>query len=231
MKIYAISDLHGNLPLKRLGLPECDLLLIAGDIGPWHNGSNSWKQSFWFQNEFKMYLDELSRIAKNIVCIPGNHDFSCECDLPLIKDALKPYWMLHDGMVEIEGLKIFGTAWQPWFNDWAFNCTDDEAGLGKKYSIIPEGLDILITHNPPHGICDRPTDPEILTRIEREGRDTNLGSVMLRDCIKRVKPKVNVCGHIHSANGCGLLESTKVYNVSLLNEQYKMVYAAKEIIF
>ena len=85
--------------------------------------------------------------------------------------------------------------------------------------MIPTGLDVLITHCPPHGVCD-----------VVEGETEHLGSTMLTKHIARTKPKINICGHIHSAHGEGLLGTTRVYNASLLNESYRFVYPPIEII-
>jgi len=52
------------------------------------------------------------------------------------------------------------------------------------YDQIPQNTDILVTHGPVQGYVDN-----------------TAGCPALLEHVKRVKPKLVVCGHIHSAHG------------------------------
>ena len=53
-----------------------------------------------------------------VVLVAGNHDQSIEAwGVP---DGLRCHY-LQDAGIELSGLQIWGTPWQPWFYDWAFN--------------------------------------------------------------------------------------------------------------
>lgn len=49
-------------------------------------------------------------------------------------------------------LKTFSSSFgrQPWFYGWGFNLPRGQALL-EKWNLIPDGIDILITHGPPLG--------------------------------------------------------------------------------
>jgi hypothetical protein len=72
---------------------------------------------------------------------------------------------------------------------------------------IPEGTDIVVSHQPPYGCGDR-----------------GLGSHELRAAIRRVKPRLVICGHIHEGFGRFGCEGVTVYNVSVVDEQYRLVH-------
>ena len=57
---------------------------------------------------------------------------------------------LKDKETEVYGLRIYGSPWQPLFMNWAYNMPRGEKILSK-WNLIPEGVDILITHGPPLG--------------------------------------------------------------------------------
>lgn len=78
--------------------------------------------------------------------ISGNHDFLFERN-PGVAEALVPanVTYLRDSGVEIEGLKIWGSPWQPWFGDWAFNL-DRGRRLAEKWALIPEEVNVLFGH-------------------------------------------------------------------------------------
>lgn len=61
--------------------------------------------------------------------------------------AVRSITYLQGSAVEIEGLKIYGSPWQPEFQGWAFNLPRGPR-LREKWRLIPEGLDILVTHGP-----------------------------------------------------------------------------------
>ena len=50
---------------------------------------------------------------------------------------------MQDEGVEWQGLKIWGTPWQPWFFNWAFNGRPDE--LKSKWALIPDDTTIADT--------------------------------------------------------------------------------------
>ena len=55
---------------------------------------------------------------------------------------------LEDSGVEIAGTRWWGSPWQPEFNSWAFNLPRGEP-LSEKWALIPDDVDVLVTHSPP----------------------------------------------------------------------------------
>ena len=201
MKIALTSDLHGNLPV----IPECDLLLIAGDVTP------VWKHSIefqwdWLENDFNNWLKEVP--AEHIVGIAGNHDFIAE-QYPYVLDGLN-WRYLQDETIQIPekyGFKIHGSPWTPQFFNWAFMKEDED--LAEKWALIPDDVDILLTHGPPFGICDLTLE------------QVHAGSKTLMERIKHLpKLKIHLFGHIHEAYG---KDRITLYNASLVNRDYEPV--------
>jgi hypothetical protein len=69
-----------------------------------------------------------------------------------------PAHVLVDNVVTVEGLKIYGSPFSPYFRDWAFNAPPlDDGGdefMDRKFSRIPDDTDIFIIHGPPMGYGD-----------------------------------------------------------------------------
>lgn len=197
MKICAISDLHGHLPQ----IPECDLLLIAGDIGPY------WPSAFqyhWLRTEFK---DWLSQQTAFVVGIAGNHDTVFE-DYPEDVDKLNlPWTYLQDSSVMFKGLKIYGTPWTVQYYDWPFMAED--IVLADKWSMIPEDTNILLVHGPPKYYGD------LVSRGTHEGSETLLLRLM------DIKPELTVFGHIHEGRGDWAFFDGRLANVTITSKTEK----------
>lgn len=95
--------------------------------------------------------------------------------------------------------------WTPTFEDWAFQ--DDDDALAEHWRLIPDDVDVLLSHGPPWGVCD------LLPP------DRHAGSGSLRAWVDRVQPPLLVCGHVHEAAGIATLGRTRVANVSLTGGQ------------
>ena len=117
---------------------------------------------------------------------------------------------------------MYGSPWQPWFWDWSFNAPDGPEGeifLDKKFSLIPDRVDILLVHGPPKGFGD----------VAPDGR--SCGSTSLLRQLQRAKPKLSVHGHIHCGRGNWTYpranaEDGIICNASVLNEEYHLVHPA-----
>ena len=194
MKILCVSDLHGYPP----ELPPSDMVILAGDYCQGRGKKE------WYDTHFRAWLETLHREYRWVVGIAGNHDFGLQDE----KFARSLPWVyLVDEFVEISGLRIYGSPYTPIFHDWAFN--ESEAELEKRWSTIPEGLDILVTHGPPFGILDATQNYE------------HVGSWALRRKVQEVKPRYHVFGHIHESKGVWTVGKTTHSNVAFVDEHYK----------
>jgi Icc-related predicted phosphoesterase len=72
-----------------------------------------------------------------------------------IQSHLPHVTYLQDKSVTIKGLVIYGSPWTFRRNSPATAFTKPDGTLGSKYwSLIPDNVDILVTHNPPLHILD-----------------------------------------------------------------------------
>lgn len=202
MKICCTSDLHGYWP----AIPDCDLLILAGDYAP------AWKHNpvRFYREKMTAWLHSIRDRGIEIAGIAGNHELLFESHPHLIPKTAWHY--LQDSGCEINGLKIWGTPWQPRFHDWAFNL--DEPELAEKWALIPDDTDILIVHGPPRGFGD----------FSRYGQ-VHCGSPSLLEAVQRIKPSLVVSGHIHSGNGVRMLGDTRIVNCSHVDDNYQPAWA------
>ena len=211
MIITFISDTHTKHHRVTATLPGGDLLIHSGDL----------MNSGYRKNDILEFLDWFDGIKgyDKKVFIAGNHDRYFEDRPDEIKDILADYpsiIYLEDQLVGIYDLgtdkstKIWGSPWQPEFYDWAFNLPRQGEELKEKWDAIPEGIDILITHGPAWGHLD----------TVKFNPGVNLGCELLAERIQAVKPKIHVCGHIHSGYGYKFADGTHRFNASVLDEEY-----------
>jgi Icc-related predicted phosphoesterase len=227
MRLVCISDLHGQLP----EIPDCDLLLISGDICPTSDHSSKF-QIKWLDTIFRRWLETIP--ANDVVACAGNHDFVFQTHFDKIPDLLWTY--LNVATAKFDSLKVFGSPWQNWFYDWAFNAPkppDGEGFLAKVYESIPDDVDIIVTHGPPFGGDPRWPHLADYTRPFGGRPAEHVGSKSLIKRMTVVSPKLLVTGHIHGGYGVypiNLAEedqpekSCLVVNASVLNERYIMTH-------
>ncbi|KAF2161655.1 hypothetical protein M409DRAFT_59036 [Zasmidium cellare ATCC 36951] len=204
-RFMVLSDTHNfeEDPSKPFPLsqetPKVDVVLHCGDLTQ-VGGLSAYKKAL---KMFEQFDAELKLV------IAGNHDLSLdgeywkthleEDDEPeehdeaveimtraLAKKANVTY--LTEGLYEFtlkSGSKfsIFVSPYQPEFGDWAFGYPRNS----DRWS-IPENVDIVMTHGPPHGILDF-------------GHGQNFGCESLLKAVARARPLMHCFGHIHEGYG------------------------------
>ena len=193
--------------IKGLTVPKCDLLLIAGDVS--RHGKRIHQDANWLASHFSKWLQE--QPAKHIVMTPGNHDVVFDYALKTVPKL--DCKVLIDELVEIEGLKIYGSPWSLEFYNWGFNLSEEKLKL--VWDNIPEGIDILLIHSPPYGIFDMTQNP----RYESK----RIGSPSLLKRIEEVRPKNVIFGHNHGEPGVVEKDGITYVNATLLNDYYERV--------
>ena len=216
MKVTLISDTHTQHARVGKDLPGGDLLIHAGDFMA--SGYNPMEAMLFFK-----WFDEIDNYDTKVF-IAGNHDrymqdYPTEAKYLLDKHLTISY--LEDNMLskyvnETTDVKIYGTPWQPEFYNWAFNLPRNGSELQSKWDAIPDNTDILVTHGPAYGFLD-----------DVEGRrGQHLGCELLTERIKAFKPKIHVCGHIHTGHGHYFDGHTHFFNAALLDERYRYTQSA-----
>lgn len=203
LKITAFSDTHTFH--KKTHLPICDISIFAGDLS-----------SVGYKHEIKDFLKWYSNQTGPTfkIFIAGNHDISFENDKEMVKELLNEYpdlIYLENSSTEVYGIKIWGSPFSPTFGKgWAFNANRGDE-IQKIWDLIPEDTNIVVTHTPVFGKLD-------YSRYKNE----NAGCENLRNTIKKIKPKIHVCGHIHECGGSLVEDEHTTYiNASLMDFYFK----------
>jgi predicted phosphodiesterase len=176
LRIVCLSDTHNRH--DALAVPDGDVLLHAGDF----TGRGRPREVA----AFGAFLARLPHEEK--VVVAGNHDFLFQDEPERARELLGEVTYLQDSLAEVAGLRVWGSPWQPWFYDWAFNLQRG-AALAEKWALVPDGVDVLITHGPPHGILDTTS------------RGERVGCEELTAARSRIRPRLHLFGHIHEAYG------------------------------
>lgn len=214
MRIVHFSDWHGN----KYDLPHADLYVCTGDmlknypdfddedlifrIIPSRESTNQ-------RNHVRKHAGSYRNLFANrdapVVCVRGNHDFTDLADL-----FGGDVWEVTDDPARtttVQGVKVGGCRGIPFIiGCWSDELMEDgrsckppvvRAPVGDFRDVVakvPDDLEILVTHAPPHGILD-------------EFGQEHIGSTAIRSHInqqlfrsdKQLSLKAHLFGHIHEA--------------------------------
>ena len=191
MRIVAVADTH--LYEHDLGvLPAGDILVHAGDMLR-HGGLD----------ELQVFVEWLhSQPHSTKIVVAGNHDWCLQRERVEAETLLGPeVHYLEDSGATIHGLRWWGSPWQPEYRQWAFNLPRGRP-LSEKWALIPDSVDILVTHAPPAGLGDR------------SPIDGRTGCEDLRRRVEELGPRLHIFGHIHQGGGLWQIGKTTSVNVT-----------------
>ena len=198
MKLLHITDTHTYH--NQLKLQDADVLCFTGDATNYRDPHLNHKEF----RDFYEWLTSIRNKYKRIIVIGGNHDsflFHNEKEVKkLFKNIDVDY--LHDSSVVIDGVEFYGSPWSPTFGDWCF--MQNRNTLNRRWELIPQSTQVLLTHTPPKGILD-------LT-LNRDGLLERCGcNALLKTVYKLPNLKAHLYGHLHS--------SRDVDNVGILDRE------------
>src|SRR3990167_9258822 len=200
MKLVILSDTHCTRPI----IPEGDVLIHCGD----HTYHGEYRESVaalsWFNNQ----------PHKHKLFIAGNHELGWQngMNIETICALFPSLTYLKDSGVEIDGVKFWGSPYQPEFMGWAFQKHRGEGAQGLRAHLekIPDNIDVLITHGPPFGFGDT------------NALDPRFGDQDLLDRVRVVRPKIHCYGNAHQGTGQWNSEGTIFINAAVLSEEYQL---------
>ncbi|GAB7358143.1 hypothetical protein MBLNU230_g0301t1 [Neophaeotheca triangularis] len=210
LRLVCISDTHNTDPSSgAIKLPPLggDILIHAGDLTNSGSPGEITKTLAW--------LGELTCKFRKVLVVAGNHDGCLEAAFDgregdgggEAREAVRRLCGETEGLVFLEHdegvrvlqlavpggrveVRVWGSPLSPARSGagrWAFQYPEAEAeGVWDR---VPTGLDLMVTHTPPKGLCDR-------SGFWGEG-----GCGVLRGVLGRVRPRVLVCGHCHEGRG------------------------------
>ena len=194
MKILHISDTHGFHDQFK-DMPAADVLVHSGDFtfaGSWYEAS-----------EFLTWFCALP--YKQKLLIAGNHD-AClygACGIQGLPDNV--HYLCNSGVL-IDGIRFYGV---PMFMEDCMNGTYEQL-----INNIPDDTDVLVTHQPPCGICD---EADYGKGLVHHGNET------LARRVRELQLKCCLFGHEHDAGGTvENINGTVFSNAALLDSAYKL---------
>lgn len=219
MKIICVSDTHTLY--DRIKIDPCDILISAGDY--------SFRGEPYIVREFHEWMNR--QPAKHKISVQGNHEKLVESAFAYSKDiaekACPGVHFIDEGLVEVEGLRLWCSAITPFFCNWAWNRYPGD-DIQKHWDRIPTDgtIDIIVTHGPVYGILD--------SLMQFNGKiceyeEVHLGCPQLLKKVLEVKPKAHIGGHIHPGYGTIVQDGIRFVNAALCDDSYRLVN--KPIIF
>jgi Icc-related predicted phosphoesterase len=211
-----MSDLHGRLPV----VPECEILLIAGDVCPdeypaktrfslWDPDLAREEQTNWLNEEYAAWELTWPASVRIALATPGNHDW-----VTTFPDKLRTK-LLIDELVETYGKRFYFTPWVSHIGNWNYQATREERQL--RFDEIPDKLDVLVAHSPAHDVLDKVYGPY----------GEHVGCPELRRVVQQKQPRYMIHGHIHEGQRYGnraQLGNTTVYNVAMWGDWKPVIF-------
>ncbi|KAJ4293213.1 hypothetical protein N0V90_008495 [Kalmusia sp. IMI 367209] len=207
VRFLVMSDTHDKVPSST---PQCDVLLHCGDLtedGSPQSISTALSALSKIDAEIKLIIagnHEISLDKTYYLAEGGSEAAYLESRSLLLNPDIRYLEEgTHDFMLKSGAhFKIYVSSWTPIYGSSAFQYPSNEdrfngaditpswaKNVGKETSIIPEGVDIVMTHGPPQYVLDKTAD----------GRSA--GCEHLRRAIARVRPRLHCFGHVHAGYG------------------------------
>lgn len=189
-KFVCVSDTH--MKHQKIDVPFGDVFVHAGDL----TVSGTLEELY----DVLTWISALPHALKLVT--PGNHDKDLQDPkiVALLREKFPNIHILIDETITFEGLKIHGSPWVSVFGDWWFMIGSVEK-RAQKWFMIPDDVDILITHMPAAGILDKDAYGE------------RHGCIALDYRIARLtRLKLHVFGHIHPS--AGILRRGQIISVN-----------------
>jgi len=194
-------------------IPHGDILIHSGDFADRRS-----KEEHPVQ--FKNFLQTFQSLPhKHKVFIAGNHDY-CLDGVPReqVQQLLGPdvHYLLDSG-VTILGLNIYGS---PWTTSTRMAFSAKESVLQQKFTAVPRGTDILITHIPPLAVLDLAgCSSDCADACPTCGRShpyySHWGSPSLRHIVETRGIPLVLFGHVHEWNGYKVVGKTVCMNSAM----------------
>lgn len=227
--VVVISDTHGmhrELSHPRTGdMPEGDILIHCGDMVQRSDKLADFE-------DFNRWLGSLP--YKHKVVIAGNHEYAFSKDghqrmaVDEVQALLSNAIYLQDSAVTLEGLTIHGS---PWNTSHGMAFSESRKTIGRRWDLIPPGVDVLVTHMPPYKIPKAPGCPPIEDEESPEdfARYMDIAANMkhwgcreLRRVVSDAStaPRVHCFGHVHEGAGWGMLDDKRTLFINAAQKEY-----------
>jgi len=197
MRIVALSDQHGFLP----DVPTCDLLIVAGDVcpdrfGPFMAVHDPYQQQAWFDRTVRPWLAATPATHKLLTW--GNHDWCGQmCSFRSDTPA-------HARSTDLQILVDEGTS------------VPSARGAGREVSVWATPWSNPFMR---WAFMKRPSDLERVYAAIPDSIDV---------LVSHQPPYghgVVICGHVHGGFGRYEHQGIPIYNVSVVDESYRLVNA------
>lgn len=202
MIIVALSDTHGNH--HAVDVPPGDIIIHCGDITRKSNPAEVTDFIRWFAGLNFQYK----------ILVAGNHDRFIRKKKPEFLELAGSHNIayLENTSIRINGYSIFGSPFSLNYGGIGAFTYFDTLGAERIWNLIPENINILVTHAPPRGFRD-------FSKTE----NNNAGCQVLRERVLSIKPRYHIFGHIHESYGIETHGNSVFINASLSNGSGEIV--------